>query len=223
MDKKIDKESEEKKFYKNVDEEYYDKVCNSKNPVRKWFHRKRHEIVYNWVKEQNPKNKVIVDLACGSCIWNKDKLNVIGVDISERMLSFALKRGRIKKAINEDINKKVSLKSNYADIIILGDVVEHLPNYKTAIKEAKRIIKKKGIILCSVPYDTNLSLWKPLFNSYCLLQGYILGNRFYKAYGGHINHFSPEKIKKEFEKQGLKVINQFDNMRFTIYTIATKD
>ena len=208
-------------FYKKVDEKFYDDACNSKNPIRRWFHRKRHEIVNEWMKQQNVKNKVVVDMACGTCNWNINKFDVIGVDISKGMLGIALMEGRIKKALNEDITK-TSLKNGFADIVILGDVLEHISNYNEAIKEAKRVLKRKGIIFCSVPYDTNFSLWKPLFNLYCLIRGYVLGSEHHKVFGGHINHFSPKKIKEELEKQGLRVIKQFNNMRFTIYTIATK-
>ena len=206
----------------NINARFCDEACNSKNPIRRWFHRKRHKIVNEWMKQQDLKDKVIVDLACGSCTWNVNKFDVIGVDILKGRLDVALNEGRIKKALNEDIIK-TSLKNNFADIIILGDVLEHIPNYRDAIKEARRVLKQKGFIFCSVPYDTNFSLWKPLFNIYCLIRGHVFGNKQYKVFSGHINHFSPKEIKREFEREGLKVIKQFNNMRFTIYIIATKD
>ena len=211
-----------KSIYKNLEEDLYDNLTKSANPLRAWFHTGRFEILQKLVAKYYQNGMVIVDMGCGSCNWNINKLNVVGIDISKNMLDVALRNGRLKKALNEDITKN-SLKNNFADIIILGDVLEHILNYGDAIKEAERILKRRGIIFCSVPYDTIFSSWWWLFNPYCLVVGYIFGSKHHKLFGGHINHFSPNKIKREIERHGLRVIKQFNNMRFTIYTIAIKD
>ncbi len=42
------------------------------------------------------------------------------------------------------------------DIVIVFDVLEHVPNYKIAIKEIRRILSKFGIAILSVPQQDNL-------------------------------------------------------------------
>jgi len=53
-------------------------------------------------------------------------------------------------------------KLSYADIskdlVLSGDVLEHIPNYEAALKEMHRVLVKEGILLFSVPFsDTRKS------------------------------------------------------------------
>ncbi|MCK4464065.1 MAG: glycosyltransferase, partial [Candidatus Omnitrophica bacterium] len=67
------------------------------------------------------------------------------------------------------------------------------------------------------------SMWRPLFFLQVLLQGYIFRNPYYRARCGHVNHFSPEKIKKAFTKYGFNVDLIFDMRKFTIFLCAQKN
>tara|TARA_S200000501_G_scaffold211799_1_gene199020 strand:+ start:1598 stop:2602 length:1005 start_codon:yes stop_codon:yes gene_type:complete len=56
---------------------------------------------------------------------------------------------------NQDI-QKTSYKSNSIDLMIHGDVYEHIPSIKNALIEARRILKKDGIMIFTMPLYDNL-------------------------------------------------------------------
>lgn len=209
------------KDYENIEEDFYDAQTKSLNPLRAWFHNKRFEIIRSLVNDNYKKGDIIAELACGNCNWNIDKIPVIGVDVSKKMLEYAYKKGRISKMLVEDC-EHTSLKNNSISILILAEALEHMNNPKIVLSEIYRVLKKKGIFIVSVPYDTNFSLWKPLFKIQCFFQGVILGSDYYKKECGHVNHFSPKTLIALLNKYNFKVVRLFDNKRFTIFVVAVK-
>lgn len=117
---------------------------------------------YKWpvIKKYIPKGKIkILDFGCGKGTITKElrKINKIAqitaVDVSLEALKFAKKS--IKKAVFKRIyeNKKLPFKDNSFDFIIASDVLEHIYDTDQAFYELGRVLKKKGQILISVPYN----------------------------------------------------------------------
>lgn len=207
--------------YKSIKGDFYVEQSKSKNPLRSWFHTRRQEIVNSIVQANYCNGMSIYDFGSGNCVWNSSSLPAIGIDLNEKMLKFALESKRIIEYKVEDINN-TSLNSESADLIVASEIIEHIINYESVIKEMWRVLKPGGVAITSVPYDTNLSFWKPLFFVQCLVQGYIFNDIYYKNKCGHVNHFSPTSIRDGFEKNGFILKEQFDMRRFTIFTIFTK-
>lgn len=214
--------------YYNLDEDaklpadFYDNLATTANPVSKFIHNGRYNFVYNKVKQLYKPGKSIVDFACGNCSWNKDKLPVTGIDSSKRVVEHAQKTGKVTRYYIADITKQTALIKNSVDISVITESLEHITKPQLALSELYRSLKKGGHIIVSVPYDTNLSLWKPLFAAYCLIRGDILGEKLYKNRCGHINNFSPKSLKELVEKSGFKTIEQSHFFYFTQFLIAQK-
>lgn len=209
-------------FYEEIQPEYYEQLRSKRtNFVRRWFHNSRYTIIQNFVESLYKEGSVVVEMGCGSCEWNTNNIPVVGIDVNKKMLDYAKKRNKLTKTIVTNANE-TTLPSNYADIVILCEVLEHLEDPEITVKEAVRILKKDGVLLVSVPYDTPFSLWFPLFNMECIVLGYIFNKPFYKKFGGHIQHFSPRSIKKVLEKADLQIGKQFHFHRLTIYNICSK-
>ena len=51
-----------------------------------------------------------------------------------------------------DLTKKLKIKSNKYNNILLFNVLEHLPEYRIALSQINRILKKKGKIIGSTPF-----------------------------------------------------------------------
>ncbi|MDG6228712.1 MAG: methyltransferase domain-containing protein [Candidatus Thermoplasmatota archaeon] len=102
--------------------------------------------------------KRIIDLGCGTgsqCrVLSKNGLTVVGIDNSEKMLKVAKKKDIHKTTfVLGDITKK-SFSTEPFDCAIIS-LVLHPNNQKTIrkiIQEAKRIVKKGGILIL-VDYD----------------------------------------------------------------------
>ena len=212
----------DRKEYRDLKEDFFDSQTYNWNPIRAWFHTSRNILVANCVKKYSKKGDKIADLGCGNCLWNEEEIPTIGIDLNKKMMEYAKKKGRLTNYYVSDLNK-TPFSSNYLNLVVITETLEHLKEYKKTIKEIKRILKPGGIVITTVPYDTNFSLWKPFFTVQCFIQGTILRKECYLKKCGHINHFSPESIKKEFIKSGFKKIEQFHNKFFTIITIFSKD
>ncbi|HLC48664.1 MAG TPA: class I SAM-dependent methyltransferase [Candidatus Norongarragalinales archaeon] len=58
-----------------------------------------------------------------------------------------------------DLNKgKIPFKSRSFDIVICSEVLEHLFNSRAILKEIKRVVKKGGIVIFTMPNEYNLYL-----------------------------------------------------------------
>lgn len=208
--------------YENIEKDFYYNQTVSKNPLRKWFHLNRYRIANSLVKSKYKKGQKVIDFGCRSCDWNRDNLDVFGVDANEGFLRRAKQENRVYdyKVTN---TSDIELPDESFDIATAFEFLEHLEDYEKVIKEAGRLLKKGGSFIVSVPYDVILSLWRPLFFMQVILQGYIFGNPYYRERCGHVNHFSPEKIRNAFTKHGFTVEFVFDMRKFTIFLCAYKN
>lgn len=207
--------------YENIEKDFYYKQTVSKNPLRKWFHLNRYRISNSLVKSKYEKGQKIIDIGCGTCDWNTDKLAVFGVDTNAGFLKRAKEENRLYDyKITDAVNTGQPGES--FDIVTIFEFLEHVEEYEKVIAEAGRLLKKGGHFIISVPYDVVFSMWRPLFFLQVILQGYILNNPYYRARCGHINHFSPRKIKDALEKYDFDVEFIFDMRRFTIFSCAKK-
>jgi 2-polyprenyl-3-methyl-5-hydroxy-6-metoxy-1,4-benzoquinol methylase len=137
------------------------------------------------------------------------------------MLDYAIKQGRLIKSITGEIKDK-NFEDESIDIVVVTEVLEHIKDYNLVLKRIYDMLKNDGILIMSIPYDTTFSLWKPLFKIQCFVQWKILRQLEYKNEAGHINHFSPEKIKIDLESNNFKIIKLSNTSRFTIFIQAKK-
>lgn len=124
-------------------ETYKNKIC----PY--CFSAPRHRIVcyyFNKNKELLPKNKIIMFGAEYSIKkwFCKNGFRYITADL-----------------FNRSAHKKVDIQNiPFADesweLIICNHVLEHIPDYKLALKELRRILTKNGILELTIPTDRNL-------------------------------------------------------------------
>lgn len=107
-------------------------------------------------------NREVVDLGCGGGLISVPLLgenaSVIGVDLSVPSIQAAMiaanGRGRF---IHADITA-VPLPDNSADLVLLADVLDHIPAYPKALSEAARIARPGGAVFVST-LNRTLKSW----------------------------------------------------------------
>lgn len=207
-------------LFNNLPEDYYDRLANSSNPLQAFIHRRRYQIINGYVHRYYQPGFAIADFACGDCSWNANHLPVVGLDTSQKMLDYCLKKRRIAEGRQEDITKTVSFSSESVDIVVMTETLEHLQDPSAALLEVHRVLKSSGIVIISVPYDTVFSLWRPLFALLCFVQGTIFGQEIYQRKCGHIRSFSPSSLKELLEKSGFEVLEQRSLLRFIQFLVG---
>ncbi|KKM83171.1 hypothetical protein LCGC14_1312060 [marine sediment metagenome] len=204
--------------------DFYDEQSNSLNPLRRWFHRTRHSNVRHLVEKYASKQSIVADIGCGNVVWNHDgQFKVVGIDINPEALQYNLERGRIVRGIVASVDSLTDLEDEAVDLVVCSEVIEHVPNFWSVIEEAYRILKPGGYFIATVPHDTTLSLWGPLFWLQCLYQGYIRQDEYYKQKCGHVNYFSPRTILMYLKASRFQLVEQFNMKRFTIFTVVQKE
>lgn len=159
----------------------------------------------------------MLDVACGISRLGKTFSNcVYGFDINQESAKLAKKNGIIFKL--GDVEKKWDYPDTYFDIVIASHIIEHVVNPDFLILEAKRVLKKGGLLIIGTP---NLAAW---FNRLFLLLGIqpfftevstvdkTLGLKFTRAFTvsrsplGHLRLFTSGALRDILTLHGCKVI-----------------
>jgi 2-polyprenyl-3-methyl-5-hydroxy-6-metoxy-1,4-benzoquinol methylase len=143
----------------------------------------------------------------------------IGIDkyVTEKSFEFRL--------INQDVEERINLPDQFADIIIGAEIIEHISNTDGLIEEVYRILKKDGDAIITTP---NLSSY---FNRFLLLFGYqpyhsevsnkesgfglslvykVLGrSRYGNKTAGHLRMFTLRALRDFIEFHGFKIVKYY--------------
>ncbi len=100
--------------------------------------------------------KNILEIGCGqgfnSFLLSKNRSNkVTGIDLSKRDITIAKKR---YPHVNFKIMnaEKLKFKNNYFHTIYAIEILEHVDNLDKVLNEVKRVLKKEGKLIISVPH-----------------------------------------------------------------------
>lgn len=157
-----------------------------------------------------PRGMRLLDIGCGSGSFIfkvKEKFKEIhGVDIASNRIDEA--QGLIEKEYkgtniyfrSEDVDKGLTYKDGYFDVITCIATFEHIYDPYFVIKEINRILRSGGTLLLEVP---NIA-WLPRRISF------LLGNLPKTSNevgwdGGHLHYFTVSALKDFLEEQGYRV------------------
>jgi ubiquinone/menaquinone biosynthesis C-methylase UbiE len=120
--------------------------------------------------------------AIDALVYDKNDIT----DFRLKLRSFNIQNINI---LQDDAQLLSNIKDNYAQQVLLLDVLEHVENDTLAIKAAYRVLKKGGCLIISVPTH-----YYPLY----------FGERFDRILG-HKRHYFYEEIKPLLENNGFKI------------------
>lgn len=155
--------------------------------------------------------KKVLDVGCNDGIIGKILLNkkndVYGIDIVREKLLIAQKRG-LKTRECDIENEQFPYPDNHFDIVILGDLIEHIFDTDTLLRKCKRVLKKGGRLIVITPNIASLGRRIMLlfginpFIEYSLelppLEGYPAV--------GHIRYYTSKTLKLQLLHNGFEDI-----------------
>jgi ubiquinone/menaquinone biosynthesis C-methylase UbiE len=106
----------------------------------------------------------LLDVGCGDCDFTQrmagvvKPIKIIVVDSVKVRLEHAQELGY--EIVEADLNSTLPFPDNSIDVIHVGDVIEHLNNTDTIVKEIKRVLTPVGYAIISTP---NLASWHNIF------------------------------------------------------------
>lgn len=156
----------------------------------------------------------ILDVGCGDGYYlyllsNLGlKLNLAGADFDSNALASARKNlGRKNiKLYQADLMKKLPFKSNTFDKIVMSEVTEHLPDDVRGLKEVKRVLKRGGTLVLTVPNHNYPLLWDPVNWILEHFAGTHIESGFWSGlWNQHLRLYKPEEIENVVKKAGFKI------------------
>lgn len=171
------------------------------NQKKHWWFQARKKIIFKIIREIKLKrNLKILDFGAGSGV-NTEMLSVFGkVDVFEKnktALNFLRKNIKINKSFSN-----LTMKENHYDFILLADVIEHIKKPKNTLKFLKKILKKNGYILITVP------AYQFLFSK----KDETLG---------HFRRYDKKSLLKEIDNYKLEKISYFNTLLFPLISLVT--
>lgn len=101
-----------------------------------------------------PKRSKVLDIGCnsgGMGLYIKNVgCDVYGVDISKNLVSEAKRKG-IKAILSNA--EELPFHNNNFDAVVMGEIIEHVLDVKSFMKEAMRVLKMGGVIVGSTPHE----------------------------------------------------------------------
>lgn len=154
-------------------------------------------------------NKVerVLDVGCstgnlGKSIKEKYSSEVYGIEVNKEMAKEAKKN--LDKVLIENI-ENVDFSDNFFknkfDLIVFGDVLEHLVNPWKVLKESVTVLESSGYIIASIPNVKHYSIFYNI----------VIKNEWpYKERGifdkTHLRFFTFKNIRSMFEEADLKIV-----------------
>jgi 2-polyprenyl-3-methyl-5-hydroxy-6-metoxy-1,4-benzoquinol methylase len=172
--------------------------------------------------------RTILDLGCGSGIYfnlfKQYATDVDGIDVSEQSVMLCREKGYRLVKLADAV--ALPFPDESFDYVFTSEVLEHVEDHTTMLKEIQRVLKPNGILLLTTTcYSTSIfqliSGYKGGALNFIKEVGiYIAGfaskekrNRFvrkwcFEVLGGHYHGFSPNALKKDVTNAGMSVLEK---------------
>jgi SAM-dependent methyltransferase len=147
----------------------------------------------------------VLDLGCGEgrhlhAMYYKAKVHAVGVDLGfddvvKTRNGFETypdpEGGPERFSLSVANALSLPFAEDTFDVVVCSEVLEHIPDYKQAVKEITRILKPGGRLAVSVPRQ-----W-PEKICWALSEGY------HNTPGGHVRIFEAPVLRQDIEHEGL--------------------
>lgn len=150
--------------------------------------RLRVKIILNYLRQYN--GKKLLDLGCGSgellvdIHKNFPDMNLYGADVSAEALKILKKKVSSVNTMRIDLERDKKIIGKY-DIVICSEVIEHLKNWRNALKIIADGLNKNGYAIISTQSGKIFPHHRKI---------------------GHIQHFELQEICSELKDRDLKIL-----------------
>ncbi|GEM_PF-1176760 len=166
----------------------------------------------------------ILDIACNDGVLTHSYLKygeVIGVDINKRAIAATKKKGI--KAFCMDISELSESYNESFDVIIAGDIIEHIFDSDAFLMHINRLLKPGGSLLLTTPnvasFPRRILLLLGI-NPY-LEYSVELPSREYNV--GHVRYYTAADLRKQLEHHHLTVEEiRGDKVNLGIFSLTGK-
>ncbi|MFM8330747.1 MAG: class I SAM-dependent methyltransferase [Candidatus Methylumidiphilus sp.] len=172
----------------------------------------------------------VIDIGCGAgtqaIVWARKGYQVSAVDVSERLIDVAKERAaKVGVAVDFKVGSasRLPFAAESMDICLMPELLEHVPDWLTALEECSKVLKPGGMLfvstsnaLCPVQDEYALPMysWYPGFIKRICEQKAITTHRHWVKYATYpaVNWFSNPGLSKTLSQMGFTCYDRFDMM-----------
>ena len=99
-----------------------------------------------------------------------------------------------------DVAKGLPFGEGEFDVVLAGEVVEHLLDTIAFLRECRRVLRPGGVVLLTTP---NLAYWRNLLQWMRQQQFFFVDHR--AGENGHVRYFAPRTLRAVMMEAGLRV------------------
>lgn len=118
-----------------------------------WWWEGRRELIRQFLQQADITRVLDVGMGTGNTVLFIQSMypdaEVIGMDNDPESIRFARRKG-IKKIVRSDATH-IPFPDKSFDAVLFLDVLEHIPDHLKALDEAKRVLRKNGIVIITAP------------------------------------------------------------------------
>jgi 2-polyprenyl-3-methyl-5-hydroxy-6-metoxy-1,4-benzoquinol methylase len=153
----------------------------------------------------------VLELGCSHggfvALMSRAGYNAVGVELSPWVVDFAKRTFDVSVLLGPV--EKLDLPSSSLDVIVLMDVLEHLPSPVETMAHCLRILKDDGLLLIQTPRYTRGSVYEDLVATHAPFLEMLQGDE-------HLYLFTEESVARLFHQLGATQI-QFEPAIFDRY------
>ncbi|VVB54478.1 Ubiquinone biosynthesis O-methyltransferase [uncultured archaeon] len=155
-------------------------------PIREHVHLGRYRIVADWIKDEG---KTVLDIGCGRPCPTMHEgafLDTLGYGFG-----LDLKRYKINHPLTQGSMTALPYADNSFDAVVAMEVIEHVKDYPTALKEVKRVLRPGGVFVMTTPENTFIE------TAFWALWEKTAGEMWH---GEHVTNLTQQQWKTELSK-----------------------
>ncbi len=161
------------------------------------------------IKQYKPSGKFL-EIGCAGGAFldaaRKEGYDVTGVEFSEDASAIARKKFNLQVITGDITDAKFT--DNVFDVVFMGDVLEHLPDPVTTVKEIHRITAPEGMLVLLVPSQTNTIFSRAGFFAYNLLGKKAVVNL--PPY--HLFEYRPDSMEELLRRCGFASVRKIGSL-----------
>ena len=197
--------------------ELQDTLYNSRNPTRRWLHCVRRDWIIDALNRSAGSPSVrALEVGPGSGVYLPTLCSLFGEVVTSDIEESYLERASNLSSAHPNLSMKIdditnsSLPESSFDLILCTEVVEHIPDSASALREMHRLLKPGGKLVLSTPQrysplelTAKIAFLPGIIDIVrCVYREPILET-------GHINLMTDKQVTEQIESVGFRIREQF--------------